>query len=142
MYKQKLIDLLKSDEQVKEAMEKLEFGCKWINIYNSKNIETICSNILWWNFYSLYKEEFWVKIHYPHISQIKEIIWLPLQERFIRMYCENKKINIAFSNTELWHLNWDVILPIICKLDNTKDFDNQSEEVYQKIYEALLKLNK
>lgn len=175
-YKDKLIDLLKSDEKVKEVMEKLEFGCKilyWdknfpreliIDRYHSY-IECWCrkwkcalSAMTWWRCETKWCINHWTSwsSSIPKICEecsrkknkcqfcwnYLEVISLPLQERFIRMYCENKKINIAFSNTELWHLNWDVILPIICKLDNTKDFDNQSEEVYQKIYEALNTLTK
>ena len=95
MYKQKLIDLLKSDEQTKQAMEKLEFG-NYVIIHwtHCKVIEFNWSNLKIWNWkrYLNYKypEHIWWN------SQDKsnlEIIWLPLQERFIRMYCENNFYN-------------------------------------------------
>lgn len=97
MYKQKLIDLLKSNEQTKQAMYDSFYQCDY-----------------------------------------------SLQERFIRMFCEKNNIRCSFksmyyeSDTSytIIYLWWNEIV----KIDNTKDFDNQNEEVYQKIYEALISL--
>ena len=137
MYKQKLIDLLKSDKQTKEAMEKLEFWCIlkfWI--------ET-CSIISKFNSYNVLFHTDWL-IWFIEEEDFKkyEIIWLPLQERFIRMYCEFQWKDFNFS-THWWNtlmLLWDKDIPPF--LDNTKDFDNQDDIVYQRIYEALYNLNK
>ena len=58
------------------------------------------------------------------------------------MYCLNNKIELSIYWT--WYTTfkkrWKPISTII--IDNTKDFDQQDDEVYQKIYEALLELNK
>lgn len=135
MYKQKLIDLLKSDEQVKEAMEKLVFWCK---IKNFEWEDTVLKYLNWITY--------WINREYYNLLWV-EIIWLPLQERFIRMYwnnnCKNWNI-LTFNNNwyieifnDEWEFSWEYI-----KLDNTKDFDNQDDIVYKKIYEALLELNK
>lgn len=144
MYKQKLIDLLKSDEQTKTAMEKLEFWCKLIpiNIPSWKNDNFRIIHYRWDCYGIVYKRYFeWWYCEDFIDSNIKEIIWLPLQERFLRMYCDNKNILIYIRCDWLLQIrqNWEY--KDICKLDNTKDFDNQSEELYQKIYETLLQLN-
>ena len=129
MYKEKLIDLLMSDKEVKEEMEKLEFGCKYI----AKNYHP---EIFW-----EYSERIYTWT--THWDWIKEIIWLPLQERFIRIYCEKTNNPLIFTHNSIWTVDFkDECLNRITELDNTKDFSEQSEEVYQKIYEALYNLNK
>lgn len=141
-YKQKLIDLLKSDAKVKEAMEKLEFGCRVKNDWEVYVLDNYTYIVTSW-----YITEPWYNIFIYSISIWKicdlteaEIIWLPLSERFIRMYCENKWIYICITTS--WFICWVDIDKPYCKLDNTKDFDNQDDLVYQKIYEALLELKK
>lgn len=133
-YKDKLITLLKSDDEIKNEIEKLELGTRL------KYEDDIC--IL------LNKTDFWdyrvtKKIGFVSFDTIIKkddnfkIIWLPLQERFIRMYCRNKFSNLI---TNSW---WEIANPYnftIIETDNLKDFDSQSEEVYQKIYETLFSL--
>lgn len=63
-------------------------------------------------------------------EDIKEIIWNPLEERHLRMYT---RTNILISFEFISDNNRN----IICFIDNTKSFDNQSEEVYEKIYNYL-----
>lgn len=153
MYKQKLIDLLKSDEQTKEAMEKLEFGCvmktkTWII---RKFIEFERYNFKFYinKFYWIDKD--W-EIKLVNKSQYT-IIWLPLSERFIRMYCLSKWYNCNFQNNNLiviekvWIDDIDIennkqLLYKLISYELLKDFDNQDDLVYQKIYETLLELNK
>lgn len=74
----------------------------------------------------------------------------PIEERHLRMYCE-KKINeliMILSNWEMiqakhfvWNASGENIRysfdKLICKLDNTKSLNNQSEEVLKKIVEFL-----
>ena len=141
MYKEKLIDLLKSDEQVKEAMEKLEFWCK---IYFNDIVPH--NRIITYNEANKKFSLDWlipkILFDYEINPRVCKIIWLPLSERFIRMYCLNNKIELSIYWT--WYTTfkkrWKPISTII--IDNTKDFDQQDDEVYQKIYEALLELNK
>lgn len=138
-YKQKLRELLKTVPEVKEQMEKLDFWCKVNYLLSdwSTDIWIYCFQ-LW---LKMFLTDSWLEVEN---SNILEIIWLPLQERFIRIYCQSivfqwdfiflpKKEQLFTSNS------W---LEIVTKLDNTKDFDNQSEEVYQKIYEVLYDLKK
>lgn len=155
MYKQKLIALLKSVQPVKEAMEKLEFGCIIKNTINNKLLRFV--------WYEKYLDDKTYCFHFSNLDIEKEsfsskyetknkqlkwkkdnflhIIWLPLQERFIRMYCENKNILIYIRCDWLLQIRQNLEYKDICKLDNTKDFDNQDDLVYQKIYEALLEVN-
>ena len=73
--RQKLIELseiLKQKPEIKERLERLEFGCYWVNMYTKPKVEMIISDIRWWNFYSLID---WFEVHFPHISQSVEIIW-------------------------------------------------------------------
>lgn len=133
MYKEKLIELLKTCDEVKEAMEKLEFWCKYI----AKNYHP---EIFW-----EYSERIYTWT--THWDWIKEIIWLPLQERFIRMYCKNKWLFISFDNKNIY-LQFRILLEnnenwiYTIDFNNTKGFDNQPDEIYQKIYEALYNLIK
>ena len=82
-YKQKLIDLLKSDEQTKTAMEKLEFGC----IINNEKY-WICKLYNHTNF--LYEDKF--LLHNLYTNWKFEIIWLPLQETYKQIYLSLKKM--------------------------------------------------
>lgn len=131
--KEKLRELLKTVPEVKEWMESLEFWCE------IKYVLSDWSTDVW-----RYCFQLWLKVFLTDSglevenSNILEKIWLPLQERFIRMFCEKRRVpffiirsgEISFNRNESSYI----------KIDNTKDFDNQSEEVYQKIYEVLYNL--
>lgn len=133
-YKEKLIELLKTIPEVKEQMESLEFGCKYI----MKN----CHPEIFWET----SEQ--IFIHHIMWEWLVEIIWLPLQERFIRMFCEKNNIRFSIHTNYYWlddvlnfsavYIEWNEY----CQIDNTKDFDNQSEDIYQKIYEVLYNLKR
>ena len=143
MYKQKLIDLLKSDEQVKEQMEKLEFWCKVNYLLSdwSTDIWIYCFQ-LW---LKMFLTDSWLEVEN---SNILEIIWLPLQERFIRIFCKKNNIRFSIHTSYYWlddvlnfsavYIEWNEY----CQIDNTKDFNNQTDEVYQKIYEVLYNLKR
>lgn len=64
------------------------------------------------------------------------IVWNPLQERHIKMYMLKQSFSMyRFDNewlTLVFRLDW-----ITIKLDNTKSFDNQADEVYWKIFNFL-----
>ena len=104
MYKQKLIALLKSVQPVKKAMEKLEFWCiVETEKYRAKVYYFDCDkNLTTW--YILLNN--WAKLYKIEINKNEyfKIIWLPLSERFIRMYCENKWIYICITTS--WFICW------------------------------------
>ena len=155
MYKEKLIDLLKSDDEIKKEMFKniLWYTFKIISCYtDDKNPcydiytiisddKCICSNC--------YRDDFeWEIFRISHSWRDRDDYiyfiedWckynlLPLKERFIRMYCNNN-INEVLEIQWDWRIYLD---EFVVELDDTKDFDNQDDEVYKKIYEALYYLN-
>lgn len=100
-------------------LEKDEQWYTWIQLYrlNDKNR---CE------FFHVWKEEIWCH----------KIIWNPLQERHLRMYCKEKWIeNVRIK----WC--WEMVQENehICRLDNTKDLESQSEETLGKILDFLTK---
>jgi len=141
MYKGKLTEILKEVSENKKDLEELRFGC-----------EIICDEWFAWTIIREWTEDWedlwvshcWYLIDFNWYSALQEydtddikdlkIIWNPIQERNLRMYCESKKKYftistawyIVFENTEKW-----------IRLDNNKDFSNQSEEVYKSIVEFL-----
>lgn len=129
MYKQKLIDLLKYDAKTKEAIEELELGCKLRLKWDHNSLYVITER--WQNYIYInhYSEPH--KNERRELIDVWEIIWLPLQERFIRMYCKWKYI--CFH----WEKELNIWIYQI-QLDNTKDFDNQTEETYMDIFNALI----
>jgi len=124
-YKQKLTDLLKTIDEIKEDLEELKFWCEFISNLNSTTFTYVFEtnnriHSMWCSF---------------NKAQIRRIIWNPLEERHLRMYCENKGIDDILFET-----NWFITeRNVICTLDNTKSFDNQTEEVYEKIFNFLNK---
>ena len=122
-------------------MESLEFWCeiKYKLSDWSTDVWKYCFQI--WN--NVFLTDSWLEVEN---SNILEIIWLPLQERFIRIFCEVKNIRLNIqANWVIKIISWwgwwrYETYQIIANIDNTKDFDNQSEEVYQKIYDVLYNL--
>jgi len=137
MFKNKLTELLKTVPEIKSDLEELRFGCKFINKYKLDEIDIIISEIRWWNFHSII---WWNQTHFPHISQIDKVIWNPLEERHLRMYCESifRLLIVSENLIYLRYMDGDGYRTYaVCELDNTKSFDNQSEEVYEKIFNYL-----
>lgn len=66
------------------------------------------------------------------------LIWT-LKERHLRMYCENNLIHICILGNGYIckYFSDSSLINTLIKLDNTKDFDEQSEETYWKIVEFL-----
>lgn len=156
-YKQKLIDLLKSDDEVKSAIEKLEFGTD-LFYKNWEEWITTHETFIWMSHpYNWTSPQPIIKNHHNYciikdidIEDIKRLYILtkPLQERFIRMYCLSKWYNCSFQNNNLiaiekvWIDDIDIennkqLLYKLISYELLKDFNSQSEEVYQKIYEVL-----
>lgn len=118
--KEKLIEIVKADGVVKKDMEELKFGC-YIK-HNSWHIFQV------WD--SVDEKQ---RIRKDIAMWLAKIIWT-LQERHLRMYCKNKKISLDII--ESWYIDVNNKLNVV-QLDNTKDFDNQSEEVYWQIVKFL-----
>lgn len=128
---EKLVEKLKEVEEIKEDLEELRFGTKII--WNWLCYRFLFIHIDDVNFFHILQEATCVKtdVHRLEVEKIKN----DLEERHLRMYCENKNINYSMHKDWFWiQYKW------VIKIDNTKDFNNQSEEVYQKIYEALISL--
>lgn len=128
-YKEKLRELLKTDDQVKEQMENLEF---WCSFKTQKCSEIIIHYIIDNNIY-------WVWYKKPFSKNEIEIIWLPLQERFITMYLDNILWDFDSYNVDYkWiflHIDDE---SIYIEVNKNFDYDNQSEETYIAILNALI----
>ena len=66
----------------------------------------------------------------PEIKEDLEYYSKPIQERHLRMYCEKKEI-------ELYSPYWCIVVSVMDELDNTKDFQDQNDEVIESIVEFL-----
>lgn len=147
-YYQKLWELLKEVPEIKKDLEELRFWTdlfyknwkEWINHhetyiwmshpYNWTNSQPIIKNYhnycIWSNF---------------SIKQLKELYKInnPIEERHIRMYCEKIKEN-TIINTNLDTLWVFFIWNCVIRLDNSKPFHQQDEEVYKQLYEYFISL--
>ena len=132
---EKLTEILCTEESVRKDIMEFRFGCKWINFYTSPKIETVISDIRGWNFYSLID---WFETHFPHKSQIVEILWNDLEERHLRMYCEKKGLLCFFwiNKLELWK-PWKESNSLWIKINNNLPFHKQSEETLLSIVDDL-----
>ena len=151
-YKEKLRELLYEVPEIKKDLEKLK---TWTIIkhkidwdiremlfilqdethYLCSLLKTKINNVS--NQIALeYKIQHYEKENWNFLDRENFDIENPIEERFIRMYCENKWLLTMYKN-EL-QFNY---ANISVELDDTKAFDNQYDLVYQKIYEALLELN-
>jgi len=137
MYKDKLIEILKTNPEVKKDMEELKFGCV---IQCNDYRKTIYKIIDDENCIELNKD--WYSEDITKHNKIDvfdnnsgfKIIWT-LQERHLRMYCNSKWLFFCMWNWFFIREWW--IDRKICKIDNTKDFDQQENEVYEAIYNFL-----
>ena len=133
-YKEKLINLLKTVPSVKEDLEELKF---WTYIRKQN-----------WNTARIsqtYLEDWYVVDNLSYCITLKDynIIWNPLDYHHLMQYCENKKIEIHIISRTLWLFMldkyWiaDEFNAVILELDNTKSFNQQTEEVYENIVNFL-----
>lgn len=141
----KLYELLKTDEQVKWLMEKLEF---WCFIMYENYICKFLNKTDFWDYRVVKKLDL---ISYDLLikkeDRFEVIWWLPLSEHFLRLYCKNKWIKLVIQANwvvkiiNFWWKELDKeIITIITNLDNTKSFDNQEDRVYNRICETLINL--
>lgn len=146
MYKEKLIELIKEVPAIKDDLEELRFGT--YILYHSRMIWIYINEKYFIPRYEIYtKWENWteyIDVNYEkEIEEINdmyfEIIWNPLEERFLMIYCENKWILLQRKSNWLieWihkNIEWSYFE---LQLDNTKDFNNQSEEVFKKLFNVI-----
>jgi len=141
-YKEKLIELFKTIPEIKKDLEELRFWCilkaiNWISEWQYIYLNKISKHIL-------IEKNLWQRCKINNITDEFEIIWNSLEERHLRMYCEkNNKKNIVFFLDELCEIipqkeTW-FHFSILCKIDNTKSFDNQEDEIYKTIFYYLTK---
>lgn len=125
----KLYELLKTDEQVKKLIW-------WKEYYRVENqSKWYCFE---WTLEECKEYESKLKPRWFFISKKYTKKLLPLSEHFIRLYCENKKITCTFNRNEImiWTFYPKNTMTIIVT-DYEKDFNSQSDEVYNSICEAL-----
>lgn len=130
--KEKLINLLYIVDEIKEDMDK-------------KNIKHIIYSYHYWELFRKVfdtEEEAQKSIDNNKWNAEEKIysieIWNILEERHLRMFAENKWYAFAIWST--WKLIWNKNEEwsyVEIQLDNTKSFDNQSEEVWEKILNYL-----
>lgn len=132
---QVLIEELCKIEEIKKDIMELRF---WTLIQRWYFISRVV-----WNFdneYSIvnipYKWSSWYIAYNVNIDNLWEIIWNNLEERHLRMY---------FEFIALWiDIRWDWQIEdyqgvYIAKLDNSKPFHEQDNEVYKKILDYINK---
>ena len=128
-YKQRLTGLLCEVEEIKEDVMELRVGCEFIDeewdecliLDGSVDIKNLVYSTWCWDCWACYS--------------IKEILWNPIEERHLRMYCEENDIFLSIdSDWSFWTLkhNHNIYL---WKLHYNKPFSEQTEEVYEKILE-------
>ena len=135
MYKQKLIELLKKVPEIKEDLEKDKF----LNT-EYKVIQRFESWEFWT--YEIWEELYYWTLQFENVKYNHENcllkIWNELEERHLRIYCNSYKPKLNMLIDNLWKLwFWACV---ICILDNSKSFDNQSEDFYEKLYNYLIKI--
>jgi hypothetical protein len=165
-FKEQLIEILKTNPEVKKDMEEWRF---WTVYNKDNKDYKLCTddtdneewNIEWrtwskwpytelriwgWhiynkdeNWYFVWTDTPWSRTKYRYYVKFK-IIWT-LQERHLRMYFTSNIPKKYWSWIDMsWKIiSWPENIETITTLDNTKDFNNQSEEVYEKIFNFLNK---
>ena len=146
---QKLTDILCTVPEIEKDIKELRFGYKvWIYRYKTDSYiywyivnKNEISSLEWWT-YMLEDYPFYENTNPEWDNFIDwdkwytDKIWNPIQERNLRMYCNEKEI--FFMIEEDWMLRFHDSFDVI-KLDNTKDLQDQTEETLWKIVEFLTK---
>lgn len=134
--KEKFINILKTDPEVKKDMEELKMGC----FIQYKVTEWYFRTVKFIN-RKIWTNKINVTHHYNYFNPVKiieeqiiNIIWT-LEERHLRMFCV--EIEFVCDTLVFQDIYWNQ--KIVGKLDNTKSFDNQSEEFYGKLVEFIEK---
>ena len=137
-YKEKLINLLCTVDEIKEEYTKLKF---W-SIVKLTFVWSDDSEYWFWSTTLIYQEKNRKQINdeikNPSANLINIKISNPLEERHLRIFAESKWYAFAIWST--WKLIWnrnEEWSYVEIQLDNTKSFDNQSEKVWEKILNYL-----
>lgn len=133
--KNKLRELFITVPEIKKDLMELKFWTK------------ISCNTEIWKLINFSKKDNWYNVlhsdnqkrdfkwEYNEFNKI-EIIWNKLEKRHIEIYMSKQFYSMCrFYNEWLILRFW--LDRIIVKLDNTKDFDNQTEETYWEIFNFL-----
>jgi hypothetical protein len=145
MFKEKLIELLKENPKIKSNLEDLRFWCKITKIdsilddwktpiyWDIWQLIKVTRPNNWWCIFKYYIKIDWFNKIYSLCSNNCKVIWNPIEERFLRMY----EHRIIIKWEYIYSSEFECMDTTICRLDNNKSFDNQSEEVYEKIFNYL-----
>jgi len=137
---EKLTKILDTVKEIKEDRMELKFGCKLKDLtYDSIKPTFICymGDTKW---HDCAVKILWYKNIIYCDNEVKfedrfEIIWTPIQDHYLRMYCNKKELNLVI--TQNWYvLMWWFELKHITTLEN-KSLHEQSEETLGKIVEFL-----
>lgn len=136
-YKNKLIELLKTIPEIKDDLEELKFWTilkildtneydYWIETPNWEEYILLNDNnfIFWMELLNLEEGNFEIKI-----------IWNPIHRHHLEWFCEENKIflSLVWGNLIFNYMFKELRI----KLNNKKSLDEQTEEVYEKIYNFL-----
>ena len=141
-YYEQLQEILCTDESIKADIMELRF---WTKIKYEEQWVIKTRIVLFVHKYSDFLiVEPWYNYRTPKKILrriVSNIIWNPLEERHLRMYCENlnwdylkQRMDWDFEWIPQWE--WEVNDRLFW-LDNTKPFHQQTEEVYKSIVEFL-----
>ena len=139
-YKEKLTNLLKTIPSVKEDLEELKFWCKikmeedWeIWYWRFVNTEFVWKE--WDNYFVNQTNDDWSLFDGIEWSDYT-IIWNPLDYHHLMQYCWDRNIIRDIIITKQYTTIYTKDKKYI-DLDNTKSFEQQTEEVYEKIVNFL-----
>lgn len=126
---ERLTAILCECESVKKDVMELRFGCRVLNSYSGDIWEYIGKD-------KAYHKEYGIWIIKENSISDNEILWNPIQDHHLRMYCEDNKI--YFDIDCYWDVNWAVYKEeLSIGLDNKKPLYQQSNETLEKIVEFL-----
>jgi len=129
-YKEKLIELLKTVPKIKEDLEEIKWWV-WLKEKSWLIYQNLWANKLFMPWHSIVNT---TKEDILSMQVIPE-----LEERHLRMYLneklsENYYITAWWKFWYIWYYN-EKLKEI--QLDNTKNFNEQSEDVYEKLFNYL-----
>lgn len=137
---QKLTELLCEVKEIKEDIMEVKYF--WSFLLETK--DWLCNRVfINYKWYKNEDEFIWMCIweldkQFQNYTLIYKQIWFEnksIEERHIRMYSYNKNLWITIYDDWFVYKWWDE--KYITRLDNTKDFDKQSEEVLWALVEYL-----
>ena len=141
-YYEQLRELLCEVPEIKKDLEELRFWCE---------IER------YWNIYTLIEWKHFIDENWKYQKSqnnvndfSKTIIWNPIEERHIRMYCDNKSVefmSLYNCNFKIREKFFDKLtndfwykIALTLKVDNIKSFHLQDEQVYKQLVEYFKSL--